>query len=178
MAQRKAGGFLGWLWLAMQSLLLIPVQVWGSAAERISLSSTIARPSCTAGNNKEQSSFHKSVSRGLHFPHTALCRSFFSKQEIRSLFVVWISCFRKTFCSELPNDKEKSWLPATIGQSEDKSDCRRKRFAETSCNITITWNSTWFAQPRSAPSHTAPNFSLSSNGYELFWGLFVFSCSH
>lgn len=43
------------------------------------------------------------------------------------------------------------------------------------------WNLTWFAQPRSALSHTAPNFSLSLNGYELFYvflGFFLLALMH
>lgn len=168
-AQWKDGGFLVSLWLTIQSLLLIPEQLY------ISLCSTVVLSSGTAGNNKEQSSFHKSVSWGLHFLHTALRCSLFSKQEIRSLFVVRISCFRKT--SELPNDKEKGWLPAAIGQSKDKTYCRRKCFAETFCKIILTWNLTWFAQPRSALSHMAPNFSsMAVSG--IFWVFLTLALMH
>lgn len=169
MAQWKAGSFLGsLLWFAMQSLLLIPVQVWGSADERISVPSTIALPSCTARNNKEQSSFHRIVSRGLHFPPHSFALVVFSANRKSGAYLLSELVASERLCSKLSNDKEKGWLPATISQSKDKTYCRRKRFAETSCNI-ILWNLTWFAQPRSALSHTAPNFSLSSNGYKLFF---------
>lgn len=116
----------------------------GLGGQQLSLCLYVRPRCCRAGRleiTRNKVHFTKAGLEGSISP-TQLCLVRFSASRKSAAYLLSKLVASERLCSELPNDNEKGWLPATSAREKIKPTAGGRRFAETSCNIIVASNLT------------------------------------